>query len=371
MRLFITCFLCLMFFFFSTVVSAKIVFNSKRDGNYGIYVMEDNGSNITLLTDEFDPSFPRWSPDGKQIVFARKDNPLDDLKDQLFLMNADGTNIRRLTEPHDRSDTQPSFSPDGKSIAFYSYMKLDNQNQKLGINVLNLESGEIRQIFDRLASHPEWSPDGKHIVFSSPSVLAWPGDNIYIIQSDGDGLRELPPPPPVNDSVIDRTIPRWSPDGKQILYVENEYEWKEMNQKTFIVRKAYRYLICDRNGKTLQQLNIPKNWRCVSIDWMDDGQSVVFSAFEVELNKPQDFFNAPVPPYNIYKYRFQTGNRTRLTENQEIDVALDWISDTAHTVSPKGKKPVQWGALKSSLLVYRAAFNAFSRNLSSLLPNQR
>jgi TolB protein len=50
--------------------SAKIVFESKRDGNYEIYVMDDDGSNIQRLTNNLLGDYsPRWSPDGKQIVF--------------------------------------------------------------------------------------------------------------------------------------------------------------------------------------------------------------------------------------------------------------------------------------------------------------
>ena len=84
----------------STVASAKIVFDSKRDGVQGIYVMDDDGSNLTLLTDTLSPTFPRWSPDGKQIVFERQVHPHDTQRSHLFMMNADGTNLHQLTPPH-------------------------------------------------------------------------------------------------------------------------------------------------------------------------------------------------------------------------------------------------------------------------------
>lgn len=173
-------------------------------------------------------------------------------------------------------------------------------------------------------------------------------DNIYIIELAEGDIREIPPPEqiPVDGAVIERTFPRWSLNSKNILYVENEFIWQENDLKTFIVRKAHRYISCDLNGNTLQQLDIPKNWRCAGIDWMNNDQSVILSAHEIELDKPQEF-NEPIPPYNLYKYDFQTGNITPLTENQVLDVGVDWMSDTPHSVSPTNKQFLFWGNLKN------------------------
>ena len=193
--------------------------------------MIDDGSNVMLLTDTLSPSNPRWLSDGKQIVFSRRVIPQDELRSHIFLMNADGTDIRQVTEPHAGYDSNPSFSHDGKSIVFHRYERINNQNSKHSISVMNLESGGIRQIYDRLATSPDWSPGGKHIVFSSRSV-GGSGDNIYILESVGDEVRDLLPPAPPGDLSIDRRFPRWSTDGKWILYIENEFMWEERNQRT-------------------------------------------------------------------------------------------------------------------------------------------
>ena len=97
----------------STAASAKIVFSSERNGVKGIYVMDDDGSNQTLIiADKHWPPAPhRWSPDGKQIMFKISGG-------RISLMNADGTNVRHLT-PHDGSTVRiASFSPDGNILFF-------------------------------------------------------------------------------------------------------------------------------------------------------------------------------------------------------------------------------------------------------------
>jgi Tol biopolymer transport system component len=73
-----------------------IAFASDRDGNYEIYVMHADDSNLQRLTDnDADEWFPSWSPDGAQLLFnsKRDGGDLD-----VYVMNADGTNVRRLTD---------------------------------------------------------------------------------------------------------------------------------------------------------------------------------------------------------------------------------------------------------------------------------
>ena len=265
---------------FSTVASAKIVFDSTRDGVKGIYVMDDDGSNVTLLTDTLWPITPRWSPDGKQIVFKRRILMQDSQRSHLFIMNADGTNLRQLTEPHTGMDTHPSFSPDGKSILFTRY-----KDKKDSINVLDLESGVIKKIADLGANNPDWSPDGKQIVCSAIPVVGGDGGGIWIINADGRNARELFPPLPKRELIISRWDPRWAPDGKRILYTETHETLAKIGNVTHYIPQAAHYLIYDVKGQKLRKLKIPKNWYSAGIAWMDKRNSVLFSAVEIKLNQ--------------------------------------------------------------------------------------
>ena len=145
------CYLLLM----PMLATAKLVFNSDVDGKRGLYVMDDNGDNMTLLTDVLGPSLPRWSPDGKQIVFVKdvkKDDPFQ--RRHLFLMNSDGTNVRQLTPPPiDGWDTQASFSPDGKSVIFRRYERNEDE-RKHSLNVIDIASGHVKQVSNLKVQNP-------------------------------------------------------------------------------------------------------------------------------------------------------------------------------------------------------------------------
>lgn len=347
-------FLCLLGLLLSTVVHAKIIFSSERDGVAGkqsggvkgIYLMDDDGSNLTLLTedDELRPYPNCWSPDGQQIVFQKRVKPHSNYS--IFVMNADGANVRQLTDNDDSSVGRASFSPDGKSLVFGRHVRVDNTT-KFSITVLNIETGGLEKISDTMAAKCDWSPDGKHILYNKGVALGGGGATIWIIDAEGHNPRPLIPPPQQAGVTIFRSSARWSPDGQQIVFTQKEYVWKRIpNLGVARIYQAHRYMICDRNGENIEQLQIPKDWECYGIDWMDDGNSVVFSAREgMPLNEPIPL-NFVWPPCYIYKYHIWTKKITQLTDDPGWDQTIDWISDDVLPVSPQGKKKVTWGTLK-------------------------
>ena len=101
---------------------AQIAFTSERDGNREIYVMDADGGNQRRLTNsrlvDWDPA---WSPDGRHIAFTANGRRGDwgarggDL--EIYVMDADETNQRKFTN-NLRQDTDPTWAPDGKRIAY-------------------------------------------------------------------------------------------------------------------------------------------------------------------------------------------------------------------------------------------------------------
>ena len=196
-------FLCLLGLLLSTVVHAKIIFSSERDGVAGkpsggvegIYLMDDDGSNLTLLRESkaLRPYPDCWSPDGKQIVFKQRVRSFRN--SVLFVMNADGTNVRQLTEEDDDVTVgRASFSPDGKFVVFGRHVRVDNTT-KFSITVLNIETGRLKKISDTMAANCDWSPDGKHILYNKGVALGGAGATIWIIDADGRNPRPLIPLP--------------------------------------------------------------------------------------------------------------------------------------------------------------------------------
>ena len=173
--------------------------------------MDSDGSNPRRLADHgaSDVS-PSWSPDGRHIAFSsnRGDNF------EIYVMDSDGSNPRRLTD-HGASDVSPSWSPDGRHIAFSSDRNSGNRGDNFEIYVMDSDGSNPRRLTDDKARDvsPSWSPDGRHIAFSSFR------DNyfeIYVMDSDGSNPRRLTDDNAWNES------PSWSPDGRHIAFSSND-----------------------------------------------------------------------------------------------------------------------------------------------------
>ncbi len=181
----------------------RIAFTSYRDGHvhaiHGwptaeIYVMDADGGNPQHLTNDLnDDRFPSWSPDGKRIVFSseRDGHFIGDFEitsSEIYVMDADGGNQQRLTENR-KNDWHPSWSPDGKRIAFSSDRKGDFVNFE--IYVMDINGGNLQRLTENRVDDedPSWSSDGKRIAFASY------GDNnqgdIYVMDTDGDNPQKL------------------------------------------------------------------------------------------------------------------------------------------------------------------------------------
>ncbi len=201
----------------------RIVFMSNRDGHakHGrltsdIYVMDNDGGNLQRLTnnDRFDVS-PSWSLDGKRIAFVGNG--------EIYVMDTDGGNQQRLTE--DRTNGQdPSWSPNGEHIVFMS-----NRAGNLEIYVIDADGGNQRNLTnnDRTDDNPSWSPDGKHIAFDSLRIGAGGNHEIYVMDADGGNQRNLTKHPD------DDWEPVWSPDSKRIAFVSNRT--KDLNRDIYVM----------------------------------------------------------------------------------------------------------------------------------------
>jgi Tol biopolymer transport system component len=184
----------------SARAGARIVFSCGGE----VCVMNADGSGRRTLTRH--PAYdltPSWSPDGRRIAFASdrdRNGPLE-----VYVMNANGGDQRRVTRTKGgNSSTDPAWSPDGRRIAFSSD----------GIHVVNVDGSGLRRLTRTWDDTPAWSPDGRRIAFTSRRD----GDyEVYVMNADGTGQRNL-----TRNAADDHVhVGGWSPDGRRIVFHSN------------------------------------------------------------------------------------------------------------------------------------------------------
>lgn len=184
-----------------------VAFQSDRDGDFEVFTMEADGSDLQKLTDDDAKDMgPSWSPDGSQIVFA---STREGEQSDLFVMNADGSDEQNVTNAP-ASDIQAAWSPDGAKIAFTSDRDDDQE-----IFVMNPDGTQPTQLTFNEANDtdPSWSPDSQQLVFTSDSDG---DDEIVVMNADGTGPR------PITETgrgaEADDLDPAWSPNRDVIAF---------------------------------------------------------------------------------------------------------------------------------------------------------
>lgn len=155
--------------------------------------------NPSQISESIIPSSEHLTDPQGKIVYVCQIFKLQ-AKDQICIINADGTGQRRLTTEDSVRYFYPSFTPDGKSVIFSS-----NLDGNFKLYELTLD-GVLKPVGNTVGIAPEVSPDDKHVVFANNNGQQ---DMIWIIDRDGK-----------NPNLIYRDAwdPTWSPDGKRILF---------------------------------------------------------------------------------------------------------------------------------------------------------
>ena len=313
---------------------AQIAFVSYRDGNPEIYVMDADGKNQRRLTNHLaDDDSPSWSPDGKRIAFVSKAFESDrdgevHFRDgrptsEIYVMDVDGGNPQNLTLNPGR-DFSPAWSPDGKRIAFSS-----NREGRFNyeIYVMGADGGNPQRLTNdpHADIQPSWSPDGRRIVFSARRAGHFETkfsitNEIYVMEADGRNQRRLTKNP------HDDLSPSWSPDGKRIAF--------SARRDGHVADKwglTYEIYVMDADGRNEQRLTENGVYEGQP-SWSPDSRRIAFVS-DRDGN------------YEIYVMDADGGNQLNLSNNRHGDYSPAW-SHSPFSVSPAGKKVTRWGWLK-------------------------
>ncbi len=184
-----------------------------------IYVMPTNGgAAINLTKDTALDTDPSWSPDGKSLVYSSdKDSP----HLQLWIRDVTSGQARRVTN----LTTQPqgaSFSPDGKRLVFFN---VDGMWRVAEMSILDIDSGKVMKIHDSLPQPgtPTWSPDGRRIALAgiAPMTARFrEGTNqVQTMSAAGGDVKWYAPIPLLSIDSRGGGGPVWSPDGTKMAAI--------------------------------------------------------------------------------------------------------------------------------------------------------
>jgi Tol biopolymer transport system component len=204
--------------------NGMIVFQSDRDGNYDLYVMNPDGTDVRNLTNHpASDTGPVPSPDGRRIAFQSN----RDGNDEIYVLDLETGAQSNLTN-HPANDHSPTWSPDGSSIAFVSDRTSILLDEARGlwtsdIYIMEADGSDPRRVTDSNLSNGysglAWSPDGRSIALCLSSFTAHGGFfslGIHLLDLNDSTLTRL-----TFDSSTSQCDPHWSPDGSKLLFVSS------------------------------------------------------------------------------------------------------------------------------------------------------
>jgi TolB protein len=200
-----------------------------------IYVAKADGSNAERIPHCKLPRCvghwePAWSPDGSQLAVSTGEGPIIETgpwpgptRFGIAIVDVDSGKATQIVD-NENAVGQNRFarwSPDGKRLVFYRARAKSDGTVQTAIFVVDVDGSNLRRLtpWDMLAGDPDWSPNGDLIAFSTYPMREFESmdpSELYTMRPDGSGIKALTSN---GEDGPRATEPRWTPDGKAILYV--------------------------------------------------------------------------------------------------------------------------------------------------------
>ncbi len=198
-----------------------LAYQTEQGGFDEVHLVRVDGSHDHQIATHL-PGFvrhPDFSRDGSRLVFDI--TPSENSADQTYVARADGSHARRIAPckfPHCLGHWEPAFSPDGSHIAISTVGGPLGKNgpAHFGIAIVDVKTQKVTQLLNhggKWQDHfPRWSPDGKRLVFWRASASEAGGPTaVFIVNVDGSGVHQLTP------WKMKAGDPDWSPKGNRIV----------------------------------------------------------------------------------------------------------------------------------------------------------
>ena len=295
--------------------TAKIVFASRRDGNFEIYIMNLDGSDQTNLTQHrANDLAPAWSPTGEQILFTSDRGGIEDL----YLMDADGANVRQVFRKSIGRE-YPTWSPDGKAFAYHRF-------HTFSIYTALIDGKDETKLTDGL--WPAWAPNGSEIAFMASKFFWDNNDNLRLpkvsvqiinLQTRVEGAL-LP-------GEIWMRFPAWGPDSAQITFA-----WSGRQDEVNRIGDAMGIYVVNRDSSGLKKI---ADGNAAYPTWSPDGNELIY-------NKTVD------NSVELFKVTLDSGVSEQLT-HRGANFHADWFDPAfALPVSPESSLLTTiWAKLKT------------------------
>ncbi|HYP01038.1 MAG TPA: carboxypeptidase regulatory-like domain-containing protein [Pyrinomonadaceae bacterium] len=206
----------------------RILFVSNRgaDGKSRIYSMFADGSNVSVVVNVGGVYFsPAWSPDGSKVAFSGNGDGSFQLGGQrIWVANSDGTGtMTRLTDGSTGQDYNPTWLPGGTQIGFRRFYNTGNNDIFVmnadGSNQSNLTNTSSAAEYD-----PKWSPDGTRIAFRTTEQFG--RHAVFVMNADGTNRTQL-----TTFGQSNNLAPDWSPDGSKLAFTSE----RDNNQEIYVM----------------------------------------------------------------------------------------------------------------------------------------